>query len=341
MKLLQDALEKVRRGGEAGDEAKQSARSLFAGEASGRRRLLPGVLLAVALVVLVGLGGGFYLGLYDVPGLMREAQVVAAIQPTATVGQSAGSEGAAAQPATVDDSKATADDSQEQPRAVSSPAPSQVRPARRADSGKPRAAAPARPSPEGGMKIDAMLSLAWQAERQGDLPAAGRHYARAIEIEPLDRAAALGRARVHAQQGEIVAAERLYRGLLEQDPRDADALAGLALLRGMSDPAGWLARVESALEKRPDHVGLRAAQGWLYAERKEWLAAVRAYAEAARLDPTGEILYDYAVCLDRAGKHREALAAYRQALAVAGTQPGFDRRAVEARIDALDNHETP
>ena len=211
----------------------------------------------------------------------------------------------------------------------------------RAQSRQPQAAKPGRAQrmePGLSLKMSEFFKAQAAAER-GDHRAAERHYANAIRIEPYNRAAILGRARSPAQLGELAEAERLYANLLALDARDADALTGLALLRGSSDPDGWLARIEAAIEFRPDHPGLRFALGSLLADRNEWRAAARAFGQAARLAPTAEYYYNQAICLDRAGMKAEAVQAYRQALALYSRSEGaFDRQAVEARIAALERN---
>ncbi|MFN6960642.1 MAG: tetratricopeptide repeat protein [Rhodocyclaceae bacterium] len=354
MSLLVEALEKKTQ--EEAAPLRRQADAVF-GSAEGSRkppgrRLLPLFLLAGIIVVgAVGLGGYLYLDLGD------RSSLVPAPPPTASITPGEGSatprpspDEVAAQAATEplalatnppDRSGATRLAANAQPaqpeKTVSAP---RARPPRNtATAAKAASKSAARANPVAASHPFELESKPWQlaqqAEQRGDLPAAARHYAEAIRLEPLDRAAALGRARALAQLGDVAGAESLYESLLARDSRDADALAGLALLRGGSDPSGWQARLEAALEMRPDHAGLHAALGVLLADRSEWRAAAQAFARAARLTPKAEFFYNQALCLDRAGQLAEALTSYRQALQAGRSAVAFDREAVQARIDEL------
>jgi tetratricopeptide (TPR) repeat protein len=126
--------------------------------------------------------------------------------------------------------------------------------------------------------------------------------------------------RLH-RDGNLTAAASAYRALLERNPRDADALHLLGLVR---DAEGHTAQaldlIGRAIAENPSPRFL-ANRGLILARLGRLDDAVAAYRQALAVQPDhADALNNLGVALAAQGKPEEAAAAHRQALA---SRPGF------------------
>jgi tetratricopeptide (TPR) repeat protein len=171
----------------------------------------------------------------------------------------------------------------------------------------------------------------------GDLGAAARHYAAAIEADPANVDAHLGLATVEARRGNPAASAAAYRRALALDAQNATALAGLAALADFSRPEALESDLRADLAHQPQSAALNLTLGNLYAAQGRWAEAQSAYFEAHRLQPENpDIAYDLAVSLDHLGQRRPAADFYRRALeARRGAAAQFDAAAAARRLSEL------
>ena len=171
----------------------------------------------------------------------------------------------------------------------------------------------------------------------GDLGAAARHYAAAIEADPSNVDAHLGLATVEARRGNPAASAAEYRRALALDPQNPTALAGLAALADFSRPEALESDLRADLARQPGSAALNLTLGNLYAAQGRWAEAQSAYFEAHRLQPENpDVAYDLAVALDHLGQRRPAADFYRRALeARRGVAAQFDAAAAARRLSEL------
>lgn len=136
-----------------------------------------------------------------------------------------------------------------------------------------------------------------------DDKAAGLSFSKALELDPLNRAARLGICRMARTRRDPVRLETAladYRGLFPDDP-EADVLkAHLHLMRGETDEAEAAAR--SALRADPEDADAHAVLGWVHARQGDTAAARERALAALRLAPDdreAHHLLAHAVMLER------------------------------------------
>jgi len=329
--------------GSAGPRADaQAAQAVFKAKAGTQprrdRRILWAAAGAIALVV-VAAGAYLWHSLHTLSPYRRPMAAVhpapiapAAAQAGASVPTAAGSSNAAAAaPATA----ASADDDVEPKNARASapiddllkqpqPAPAApVQLARNEEDPKPRIA----PGVEAGYR--ALLA--------GDLAAARRDYAAAVQSDSTSVDAQLGLATVEARMGNVPRAAAAYRHALDLDPRNPTALAGLAALADNAPPESLENALRADIEQHPDSAALRLTLGNLYASQRRWPEAQAAYFEAERLQPeNADVAYNLAVSLDHLGQRRAAADFYRRALELRADEGAqFDAAAASRRLAQL------
>ncbi len=129
----------------------------------------------------------------------------------------------------------------------------------------------------------AMLRIGQAAERNGDLPGAADFYSRALALNPEAGDAAVGLARSRAGLGQLNEALEALRAAHARSLSDHRLTALLGRLEIQArQPARALATFQDGLRQAPEDIELLTGQG---------------------------------VALDGLGRHAEAQAAYRQALA--------------------------
>lgn len=299
------------------------------------------------LVLLLGLGGGFYFYLDS----LQQPQIVVArpipIQPAAST----------ATPAVVPEVTAIA------PETSAPAAPTENAPEKIVD--KPVAPAPitekpatpspstAKPSPKVAAAEDSAVKVtrnrksepptnataiaAYQAFMAGDDATAGRLYRQLLQSEPRNTDALLGLAAVSARQENTDEAAGFYARALELEPKNSIAQAGLIALLGNADPVAAESRLKSLLAQQPDAAYLHAALGGIYSEQNQWPNAQQSYFQAYRLDSgNAEYAFNLAISLDQLSKPELALDYYQRARDLLPKQGGaVDRAALENRISQL------
>lgn len=200
-----------------------------------------------------------------------------------------------------------------------------------APSARKEAARPKAPSPPPAEPED-HGARAYQAASAGDHESARNLYVKALKTDPLRRDALLGMARLAHNAGRFEEAARHFEAMLLLDARDADALAGLAFLRGASDPVGWESRLNAAAADRGENAQLFLALGWVLGEQRRWGEAAGAFSRAVALIPeNGSAWFNLGVALERSGSLTAAVPAYSRAAQL----PGETARAAAERIKRL------
>lgn len=205
---------------------------------------------------------------------------------------------------------------------------------------QPAAAPPvqlARKEQEPKPSIAPAVGAGYRALLQGDLAAARRDYAAAVESDSTNVDAELGLATVEARLGNVPRAAAAYRRVLELDPRNATALAGLAALADNTPPESLENALRADIAQHPESAALQLTLGNLYASQRRWPEAQASFFEAERLQPeNADVAYNLAVSLDHLGQRRAAADYYRRALELrAGEGAQFDAAAASRRLAEL------
>lgn len=205
----------------------------------------------------------------------------------------------------------------------------------------PRAAPRAAPPPTSRPALfqpdlgNTLVSRAYQAYQQGNLPLAQQLYTQAASHRR-DADALLGLAAIAATQNRDTDAARLYREVLERDPHNATAQAALLDLLGNTDSSATESRLKTLIDRQPS-AHLHQTLGNLYAGQQRWPEAQAAYFEAMRLAPgNADYAFNLAVSLDQLRQTAAARDYYEKALALGGIHR-FDQAQAEARIQQLQS----
>lgn len=370
MSLLMKALKKVERGphGEGGDgaagwslapmeqradqaagdqatpRAAQAAADLIrAREDAGEGRRLA-ILLGVLVLVVVGMGGYFYVAVY-MPWLLlpRPTQAVAPVPVAASVPVPQPSPAA-------------------RPALETLPAPELApprRPAARVDAPAeslgPAASAPAR-APAAAPARGERLTVRSERGASGVAPAAADGVVAAYDLlqagqyeqarqayeklrmaQPDNPDVLLGLAVIAQNENHSERAAQLYLRVIELDPRNSYAQAGLVSLIGRAEPAAAEAKLRQLIAQQPAAY-LQFALGNLYAAQGRWSEAQAAYFEAQRLEPdAADNAFNLAVSLEHLGQPRAAAEYYQRALRLAqgGGAIHFDPAQARSRLQKL------
>jgi tetratricopeptide (TPR) repeat protein len=189
------------------------------------------------------------------------------------------------------------------------------------------------------------LGRAYSALAAGDLAVARPAYEAILKDSPRELDALLGLAFIERTQGRPAEARTLYQRALALRPGQLDAQLGLLSVTaelGLDDPA-VLAQARELAQARPDSAAVQFAAGQLMALKGDLPSATALLGRAAALQPSNSLyLFNWAVALDRSGRHAQALQAYRQVLQGEGAHgsegpaaQGVDRDLVRRRIEAL------
>ncbi len=167
----------------------------------------------------------------------------------------------------------------------------------------------------------------------GDLQAAHRSYATALDADPLNLDALLGMATIEARTNNRMLAQNHYRKALEIDPRNPTALAGLAAISQFTGPEGTESQLRANLAVSPGSAALHFTLGNLYATQSRWGDAQVEYFEAYRIDPANaDTAYNLAVSLDHMRQPKLAAEYYTRAIEAARFRPRSSTR--RPRCDA-------
>jgi Flp pilus assembly protein TadD len=169
----------------------------------------------------------------------------------------------------------------------------------------------------------AHLNLALVQLERGELARAEPHLVEALRLAP---ASAIGQGllgKLRLAQGRAPEALQAYERALRIEPASGRWLSGLASAQlALGREADAIPNLERALALEPDSALLHAHLGRALAKQEQWAPALVQLAAAVRLDPTNaEFAALRARLLDRAGRTSEAIAAYREALALGAQAP--------------------
>lgn len=190
--------------------------------------------------------------------------------------------------------------------------------------------------------INPAVQSAYQAFTSGDTDGAQRQYDIALQQDPNDRDALLGKAAVAIRQNQPGAAAASYLRLLELDPSDGEALAGLIGLH-QGDAVQSENRLKAVLQRNPDAGPALFALGNLYAQQGRWPEAQQMYFRAFTITPdNADYAFNLAVGLDRLNQGKLAANYYQRALALSTNNPGnFNRAAIHQRLRELGGGASP
>jgi Flp pilus assembly protein TadD len=174
------------------------------------------------------------------------------------------------------------------------------------------------------------------AQRRGDLGAAERAYASALERDPSFVEAMVNRARVLIELEDWEGAAAWLDSALAQheDYPAVHAAQGLLALR-TGNTAQAVDELTRARTLAPDDVEVLTNLGAALLEQGLLVRATELLERAQRLDPDGaEVAFDLGLASDRAGDQRRAVFHYRRFMELAASaDPG--RPAVRRRLSEL------
>lgn len=185
------------------------------------------------------------------------------------------------------------------------------------------------------------LEVGYAALVAGRLEDAAQAYIQALKANSEERDALLGLAYIAQKRGQREEAQALYRRVLRQEPGNAIASAALLGLDSENDNSQTASRAKDLALRQPDSAPTMAMAGNA-AVREGLLAdAVQMFARAQFLEPANPLYaYNHAVALDRLGQFAPAAAQYERVLklsdpaAPAGGR-GYSVDAVKERLAQL------
>ena len=191
--------------------------------------------------------------------------------------------------------------------------------------------------------LDPALARGHAALEQGTVAQARLDFEQALQRDPHNLDALLSLAAIALREGRQPVALQLYQAALTAHPRDARALAGYLGLNGPRDPEGTESRLKTLLQEQPDAPALHFALGNLLAGQGRWHEAQAAYFQAWTLDGSNpDYRFNLAVSLDQLRQARPAAEHYRQALEAARQRPAaFDPEQVRSRLRQLEGSTVP
>ena len=182
--------------------------------------------------------------------------------------------------------------------------------------------------------IDALLSNAYLAYRNGKFEQAQQLYREALNLDSNNTDALLGLAVIAQRRGVDSMAAHYYAKVMALDPRNAVANAGMSAL--VTDD-NRESRLKTLLNEQQDSASLHFALGNYYAGQARWGEAQPAYFDAYKLEPdNAELAFNLATSLDHLGQKKLAAQYYERALQLdAGNHAGFDHAKISKRIEEL------
>jgi tetratricopeptide (TPR) repeat protein len=185
--------------------------------------------------------------------------------------------------------------------------------------------------------FDATQVAAYQAFQAGDDATAGQLYRQLLQSDPRNIDVLLSLAAVAARQDHADEAVKDYQRVLELDPNNNIAQEGLIVLLGQTNPTRSVSQLKTMIAQQPNSAYLYAALGGVYADQNQWPDAQQAYFQALNIEPkNAEYAFNLAVSLDQLKKPDLALNYYQQALALLDKQGGsIDKTTLENRINQL------
>jgi Flp pilus assembly protein TadD len=336
-------------GGAAPRTAQVAADLIRAREAS-REGTRLAILLGVLVLVVVGMGGYFYIAVYMpwllLPKPAASPVVAAAPAAPAPITQPITTPVGANHPQPA--APAMAQPKWEPAPAATRPSPQEPQPLAPAPT-KPKAApreevrvAPTERAarvvvPAVAPTTSDGLMAAYDLLQSGQYEQARQAYEKLRIEQPANADVVLGLAVIAQRQNRAADAAQLYLRAVELDPRNSFAQAALVGLIGKADPAAAETRLKQFIAQQPAAY-LHFALGNVYAAQGRWHDAQASYFEAQRLEPeSADYAFNLAVSLERIGQTGVAADYYQRALRLAQSRgaASFDPAQARSRLQQL------
>lgn len=199
----------------------------------------------------------------------------------------------------------------------------------------------ARASVQSSSSGPSILEIAYQDLISGRLPEAGVAYGKALAVNPQERDALLGLAYIAQRQGRKEDALSLYKQVLRQEPGNVTARAGILSLNPSGDLQDFGNQSREVAEQNPDSAAAQSVLGHALV-RQNLLADARvAFSRAMQLAPeVPRHAFNLAVAFDRLHNYEEAQRYYERAVSLMkqrgseGTS-GFALADVMTRLEQL------
>ena len=144
----------------------------------------------------------------------------------------------------------------------------------------------------------------------------------------------LGIAAIAVINGAEDRALSIYRQLLSVN--GDDPLVAAAMLQLATHTNTIAEEVISHIERLPGtSAALSAVVASHYSMQRQWSQAMPFYINAAAVESSADFLYNFAVCLEHLGQHKQAARRYTQALEARGSF-SFDRESVLLRLSTIN-----
>ena len=186
-----------------------------------------------------------------------------------------------------------------------------------------------------------ILEIAYQDLISGRLPEAGAAYAQALAVNPQERDALLGLAYIAQRQGRKDESLSFYKRVLRQEPGNVTARAGILSLNPSGDLQDFGNQSREVAEQNPDSAAAQSALGHALVRQDRLADARVAFSRAMQLAPeVPRHAFNLAVAFDRLHNYDEAQRYYERAVSLMkqrgseGTS-GFSLADVMTRLEQL------
>lgn len=140
-------------------------------------------------------------------------------------------------------------------------------------------------------------------------------YEKLLLANPNDQDAKVGRAVSLQHVGRSEEAISAYEQILDKRPGNVDARVNMLGLVGSRYPASALAQLGELLQSNPSDTRILSQMAIIQADVGQYNEALQSLGIVAGLEPTNAVhLFNIAVIADRAGKKKEAIKYYEEAL---------------------------
>jgi tetratricopeptide (TPR) repeat protein len=186
-----------------------------------------------------------------------------------------------------------------------------------------------------------ILEMAYQDLISGRLPEAGAAYAQALAVNPQERDALLGLAYIAQRQGRKDESLSFYRRVLRQEPGNVTARAGILSLNPSGDVQDFGNQSRQVAEQNPDSAAAQSALGHALVRQDRLADARVAFSRAVQLAPdVPRHAFNLAVAFDRLHNYEEAQRYYERAVRLmkqSGSEgtSGFALADVMTRLEQL------
>ncbi|HET8759979.1 MAG TPA: tetratricopeptide repeat protein [Nitrospiria bacterium] len=172
----------------------------------------------------------------------------------------------------------------------------------------------------------------------GRMEEAQREYEASLQLDPEDAETHNNLGAVHQAAGRWEAAKAEYESALQRNPELAAAHYGLGqVYHHLGREGEAIQSFQETIRGNPTHLDAHLALAGIYLGRDDKPAALVWFQAALQLAPTSpQGHFQVARLLDQLGRRSEALAAYRQFVALAASDQAQTRSWAQERIRALE-----